>query len=250
MCHLGLQSKPRPSLNPYYLHCPSFCDLLSRACIELLCNLGCLGSKQLSLNLNPCHKKPTLSVYVPPILFWGITEQQPPVEHTCCLTHMFLCWQGPFSTLYQSSTAEATVPFLGPYWGRGRGDRCHTDCVPRSSNSKGQTRAGGGDEGGEGGGSLRRGQWRRRGCSGGSEGSLDMQGRAGPERGGCRGTRAVGGAFPTLGAATAQSLALFTPPPPRPPCACSLAPAPAQPAPQGLSRSLSCSALGGHLKRP
>ena len=130
-------------------------------------------------------------------------------------------------------------------WGRGRGDRCHTDCVPRSSNSKGQTRAGGGDEGGEGGGSLGRGQWRRRGCSGGSEGSLDTQGRAGPERGGCPGTRAVRGAFPTLGAATPQSLALFTPPPPRPPCACSLAPAPAQPAPQGLSRSLSCSALGG-----
>ena len=94
LCHLVLQSKPRPSLNPYYLHCPSFCDLLSRACIELLCNLGCLGSKQLSLNLNPCHKKPTLSVYVPPILFLGITEQQPPVEHTCCPTHMFLCWQG------------------------------------------------------------------------------------------------------------------------------------------------------------
>lgn len=105
-----------------------------------------------------------------------------------------------------------------PHWGWGRGDQSHTYYVhtyyvPRSSNSKGQTHAGGGDEGGEGGGSLGRGQWRKRGCSGGSEGSLDMRGWAGPEWGGCRGSQAVGGAFPTLGAAAAQSLALFTPPP-------------------------------------
>lgn len=81
---IGLQSKPRPSLNFITLVVHYFYDLLSRAYIELLCNLGCLGSKQLSLNLNPCHKKPTLSVCFLPILFLGITEQQPPVsvEHS------------------------------------------------------------------------------------------------------------------------------------------------------------------------
>lgn len=61
----------------------------------------------------------------------------------------------------------------------------HTDRVSaRSLNSKGQISASGGDEGGEGAGSLGRGRWRRRGYRGGSEGSLDEEERAGPERGG------------------------------------------------------------------
>lgn len=94
--HLGLQSKPRPSLNPCHLSVHHFYDLLPRAHTELLCNLGHPGNKQLSLNLNPYSKEPTLSVHVPPILLLGTTEQQPPVsvEFTYCLTHTFLSWQG------------------------------------------------------------------------------------------------------------------------------------------------------------
>ena len=68
------KASPGPAFILITLVVHYFYDLLSGACIELLCNLGCLGSKQLSLNLNPCHKKPTLSVCILPILFLGITE--------------------------------------------------------------------------------------------------------------------------------------------------------------------------------
>lgn len=138
--------------------------------------------------------------------------------------------------------------------------------------------------GGEGAGSLGRGQWRRRGYRGGSEEAWTRRNRHAQRERPTPGPPAVGG-LSTLGAVggggdgatTAQSLALFTPPPPRPPrlppsphvpiLPCPHRPPPAHTLPpalpplpphhvpaasprpsrsQGLSRkSLPCSALGG-----